>query len=250
LLLATGLGGLGTVAALAAGVRHPIALAVTWPAVAAIAAPVLALSLDARRRNQTRFWAGVFRALKGNRRQYAAYLIHAGFVCLALGVAGSSLGTRRHEAVLHEGETLSWAGRSIRLAGLAQHAFCDKVVVEARLEVSQGDACCTLLPAQHLYRLQNEWTTEVAIHSTWTGDFYAILHGGEGLAKASFTFVENPMMRWIWLGGWVAGFGALVGLLPSGRRAPERSVIAGPHWAAPATRTGKTASSGHHVSHP
>ena len=55
----------------------------------------------------------------------------------------------------------------------------------------------------------------MAIHSTWGGDFYTILHGGEGASRVSFTFAENPMMRWLWLSGWVAGAGALVGLWPA-----------------------------------
>ena len=53
--------------------------------------------------------------------------------------------------------------------------------MQAELEVTaDGAAPYTLLPAQEYYFLQNQWSTEVAIHSTWSGDFYTILHSGEG----------------------------------------------------------------------
>ena len=58
-----------------------------------------------------------------------------------------------------------------------------------------------LKPARHFHLLQNQWTTEVAIDSTWSGDFYTILHAGLGEGRVLVTLIENPMMRWLWLGG-------------------------------------------------
>jgi cytochrome c-type biogenesis protein CcmF len=153
-------------------------------------------------------------------RKYAGCFIHLGIVCLAVGVAGSSLGARQREVVMGEGQTIEWAGRSIRCTRLIERELPDRLVTEADLEVSRpGAAAATLLPARHLHRLQNEWTTEVAIDSTWRGDFYAILDGEQGAGRASLTFIENPMIRWMWCGGWIAGMGAVVGLWPA-RRPP------------------------------
>jgi cytochrome c-type biogenesis protein CcmF len=209
-----------TVLALSLGVRNPIALAVTWLAASALTALVGALALDAAARGSGKPWLGLFRALRGSRREYSGFLIHAGFVCLAVGVTGSSLGTRREALVMRPGQTVQWAGRSIRFVELTQQELPDKLVGQARLEVSHGGgAPDTLLPAQHLHFLQGEWTTEVAIHSTWGGDLYTILQGGEEDGSVRLTFVENPLMRWIWLGGWLMGAGAVGGLWPAGRRA-------------------------------
>ena len=131
---------------------------------------------------------------------------------------------------MDEGETIQWAGRSIRFARLIRRDLPDKLAVEVQLEVSRPDARgTTLVPAQHLHRPENEWTTEVAIDSTWAEDFYTIVHGGEGPRQVRLTFVVNPMMRWIWLGGWIAGIGALCGLPLERRRAGEPSVIPATH---------------------
>ena len=129
-------------------------------------------------------------------------------------MTGSSLGTLRHELDMTEGETVRWADHSIRLAHVTRTDESDRLVVEAELAISpdHGEPY-TLRPAQHLHRLPNVWTTEAAIHPLWSGDFYTILHNGEG-TQAHFTFVVNPLLRWIWLGGWVIGFSVLMGLWP------------------------------------
>ena len=219
LFCSMGAGSTALAISLAFGIRHPIELAVHWLAFAAVIALVGALFVDARRRQLGGVLFGTLRALRDARRQYAGFLIHMGFVGLAVGVTGSSLGTREQEFVIREGETVQWAGRHIRLARLNQRQLPDKLVGEAELEISRdGRQIATLSPAQHFHLLQRDWTTEVAIHSTWAGDFYAILHSGEGQQSARMTFVENPMMRWLWFGGWVMGIGTLIRLWPAKRR--------------------------------
>jgi cytochrome c biogenesis factor len=69
-----------------------------------------------------------------------------------------------------------------------------------------------------LHLLQNEWTTEVAIHSTWGGDLYTVLNAGLGDGQIALTLVSNPMIRWIWFGGIWTTCSALVAIWPSRRR--------------------------------
>jgi cytochrome c-type biogenesis protein CcmF len=99
-------------------------------------------------------------------------------------------------------------------------------VAEAELEISRAEKrVATLRPAQHFHLLQGQWTTEVAVHSTWSGDLYTILHGGEGERSARLTLVENPLMRWLWLGGWIVGIGTVIRLWPArGRPAASRTL--------------------------
>ncbi len=205
------------------GVQHPLALAVAWLAAYSVAALVASLVLETWQRNAQRPWLGLLRTLVSNRRLYASFVIHLGFVCIAVGVTGSSLGSQRHELVMKPGEVTQWAGRSIRFQRLIERELPGKFVVEAELEISSdGKNPYYLLPAQHLHRLQDQWTTEVAIHSTWGSDFYTILHNGEGRDAVRLTLVENPLMRWMWLGGWVMVAGAGVRLWPSYRRSNQR----------------------------
>ncbi len=208
------------------GVGHPLALAVAWLAAFAVATLAASLVVESRRIDADRPWRGLARALVVNRRLYAGFVIHLGFVCIAIGVTGSSLGSQRHELVMKQGEVVQWAGHSIRFQRLIERELPDKFVAEAELEISgDGERPVYLRPAQHLHRLQNQWTTEVAIRSTWFGDLYTILHNGEGQDAVRLTLVDNPMMRWMWLGGWMMVAGAAVRLMPSRRRAVQHVAI-------------------------
>ena len=186
-----------------------IALAVSW-------------AMEARGRFSITACLDLLRALGNRRRMYAGYAMHLGLACFAVGVAGSSLGTQKHETTLRKGESIRWAGRDIRFVGVLQNHLAEKLVVQAELEVTaEGTTPYTLRPAQEYYFLQNQWNTVVAIHSTWSGDIYTILHSGEGQDRIWLTLVENPMMRWMWLAGWIAVAGAVPWFWPMGKRAAK-----------------------------
>ncbi|MHC4401489.1 MAG: heme lyase CcmF/NrfE family subunit [Planctomycetota bacterium] len=225
MLIASGVAGAAaTGLAFLFGVRHPIALAVTCLAALAVAAVVGAWILDAAQQGPAKPWLRLVTVLGGARRRYAGYLIHLGFVALAVGVTGSSLGSGRCELFINEGQTVEWAGRCIRFVGLVQRTLPDKTVVEARLDVSsRGSDSHTLLPAQHFHLSQRQWTTEVSVRSSWSGDLYVILRGAEENGGVNLLLIENPTMRWIWLGAWVMGTGAALGLWPAGRLRGRRS---------------------------
>jgi cytochrome c-type biogenesis protein CcmF len=193
------------------GIRHAVALAVTGLSVLAVCVTSIAFRFDAIRHGQGRFWRGVAPALQKHRRQYAAYAIHLAFACLVVGITGSSIGTRRHEVQLREGDIIEWAGWRIEYVQLIQRECDDKLIAEVELRVGRGNhPPVILMPARHFHLLQNQWTTEVAIHSSWSADFYSILHAGLGDGRVALTFVVNPLMRWIWGSGWLMAAGVIV----------------------------------------
>jgi cytochrome c-type biogenesis protein CcmF len=205
------------------GMQDPRALLVSMLIGAAPVALGAALLLDARRAAAGNVLMGLADALRNNRRSYAGFLIHLGFLMLAVGVTGSSLGSRRHEAVMNPGESLEWNGWRIRYLRPIQTETADKVVAQAELEISEAnDVSYRLRPARHFHLLQEQWTTEVDIHSSWAGDFYTILNSGEEDGTASLTFVSMPLMRWLWLGGCVSGLGAALTLCPPWRQQRQR----------------------------
>jgi len=174
-----------------------------------------------------------------HRRSYAGFLIHLGFGCMAIGIAGSSLGSRESDVSMIRGQTIEWEDRTIRYADLTQQDLRQKVVVAAQLEVNElAGANYTLQPAQILYRPQNQWGSKVAIHSTFGGDFYVIMHGGSLDKKIQLTLIDHPLMRWLWVGGWVGLVGVVIAMWPERqRRDPElgrplaHAVIPRPHFA-------------------
>jgi cytochrome c-type biogenesis protein CcmF len=120
---------------------------------------------------------------------------------------------------LAEGDVIRWGGRQIRYERLEQRELPDKLMAAAVLKITtKGAAPVELRPARHLHLLQNVWTTEAAIHSTWRGDFYTVLNAGLGDGRVALTLVHNPMIRWLWTGGIVATVSAIVAMWPSRRR--------------------------------
>jgi cytochrome c-type biogenesis protein CcmF len=247
--LAACVAGLGAALSFALGARHPLTVGLAGVGLGAAAALGARLVIDVQRRRPDRFLVRLAAAVRAGRRPYAGFVAHLGFACLALGVTGSSLGTMRAEFDLTEGDTLRWAGHSIHLVRLARTLEADKVVVEAELAVSsERGSTTTLRPAQHWHRLPGAWTTEAAIRSRWSGDLYTILQNGEG-SRAHFMFVFNPMMRCLWMGGWVIGLAALAGLWPEQPPRPSGRPPAGRGAFAPTGRArsmiGSVASSLH-----
>jgi cytochrome c biogenesis factor len=53
-----------------------------------------------------------------------------------------------------------------------------------------------------------------------------VLHAGLGDGRVVVTFVDNPMIGWIWGGGAVATVAALVAMWPASRRRVEIADLA------------------------
>jgi cytochrome c-type biogenesis protein CcmF len=224
----------GALAAVAAGRLHPLTAALVGVGAGALAALAARVILDADRRRPAPLGARLAGALRDGRRPYAGFLAHLGVCLLAIGVAGSSLGTRRAEFDLDAGASVRWEGSTVRFARLTRTERPDKLVVHADLEITgPRSGRLVLRPAQHYHRHQRLWTTEAAIARRWGGDLYAVVHHGEG-DRARFSLRSNPLMRLLWLGGWTMAAAAALALLPD-RRARRRAAPA-PHVAA-ATRT-------------
>jgi cytochrome c-type biogenesis protein CcmF len=200
------------------GLGHPLVLVVAGLGMLTVSTTLAGLLLDARRHDPVRTIRGVWMSLTIHRRQYAAYGIHLALACVATGISGSSLGSRQLDVQLDEGEVIQWAGRRIEYVQLVQREEADKLVAEVELRVSSGKGgSVTLMPARHFHLLQNQWTSEVAIHSTWAADFYTILHAGLGEGRVALTLIENPLMRWIWFGSCMAGAGVILAAWPDRR---------------------------------
>ncbi|MGO9109223.1 MAG: heme lyase CcmF/NrfE family subunit [Thermoguttaceae bacterium] len=213
------IGLLVALSALVCRVRSPIGLAVAGLAGTLLASTILAIAADSQAGQVRRPWLNLFSAFAWHRRSYAGFLIHLGFGCMAIGIAGSSLGSHETDLSMTRGETVEFEGRAIHYADLLQTDLRQKVVVAAQLEVNEPTgASYTLQPSQILYRPQNQWGSKVAIHSTFRGDFYVIMRGGSEAKKIHLTLIDHPLMRWLWVGGWIGLVGVVIALWPQRQR--------------------------------
>ena len=90
----------------------------------------------------------------------------------------------------------------------------DKLRHAALVELSRsGRRIAYLTPERNRHGSTNQWVTEVAIHSNLLEDVYLVLGGLEENGRASFQVLLNPLVIWIWIGGFVLLLGAVVAML-------------------------------------
>jgi cytochrome c-type biogenesis protein CcmF len=224
----TGAGLAAASVAFVLGVHSIVGLLVAALMTALISATLLTFSVDVVRSTGNSFPGRLKAVLRARRRSYGGLLVHLGFGCMAVGIAGSSLGSRETDISMNRGQTIEWEGRTIRYADLLERDLKQKLVVAARLEVTESNGTrYALLPAQHLFRPQNQWGTKVAIRSTFAGDVYVILHGGSEAKKIHLTLIDHPLIRWLWLGGWIGLLGVVIAAWPERRSADSSESTAG-----------------------
>lgn len=152
-----------------------------------------------------------------NKRRYGGYVVHVGIVLMAIGITGSGVFQREAEATLRPGETVDIGGYRMQFEGLDMFAARGVDVVSASLVAFDGDrARFRMVPQRHFHPRQDNPTTEVAIWSGLRHDLYVVLAGwnNDESGLATFKIYLNPLVKWIWIGGFVLLLGTLICLIP------------------------------------
>ena len=170
---------------------------------------------------------GGARRLARRRRAIAGDVVHLGVAVLAAGVAASSAWTVVGEATVAVGQSLSVPGAQVRLLGVDQKADGVRTTAQARVAVVRdGTPVSAERPALAYYIGRDTTVTLPAIASSWREDVYVTMLGaGQDGRSATLRLAVNPLVGWIWAGGGLMVFGAVLAAIPAGRRrrlAPQR----------------------------
>ena len=175
----------------------------------------------ARRAAHGESWpVAVYRLVVGNRRRYGGYVAHIGVFLVALGIAASSTLRTEREGTVKPGETLAIAGHTVRLEGLWAREEKQRSVVGATLSVLDGTRVRGKMePRMNFYPMSQDPVPTPAVRSGFFGDLYVNLmafrpDGGTATLKA----IYEPLVPWIWFGGGVVVFGAILCAWPMTRR--------------------------------
>jgi len=163
------------------------------------------------------FWT----LMRKNQRRYGGYVVHLGVVFILIGIAGSAFNQERlanvapGESVRMDGYRLEYrTARAIR----AQHFGG----AEARIALYRGDRpLATMTPQKRLYWLEQQPASIPAIWSTPLEDLYVTLNAIEPDGSATFKIHINPLVNWIWLGGFTFVLGTLFIMWPHPERRHE-----------------------------
>ena len=107
---------------------------------------------------------------------------------------------------------------TLKFESLSNYPTANKQTVAATLTLlKEGHEVGILVPEKSLYKGQDQPTTDVAIHSSFKEDVYAILAGYDK-ETATFKILVNPLVSWLWAGGLLMAFGTGIAMLPERRR--------------------------------
>ncbi len=177
--------------------------------------------------------------IRKNRRRWGGYIVHVGVVVIFMGFAGAAYDqeVRQH---LEPGQTATIQSPfghtySLRYEGLStadDRSHMAQWIATFSVE-RDGEPLGFMNTERRFYYAQGQPVTEVGIRSTFTEDLYIILASldervGSGADPrfhgATFQFLVNPLVPWIWYGGLILALGTLVALWPGagvpGQRRP------------------------------
>lgn len=158
-----------------------------------------------------------FRLIDGNHRRYGGQLVHMGILLVVIGVTGSSVFSTNQTFQLTPGHSTDFAGFKLSLNSIAQSRGANYMMTEANLTATDANGgSMTLKPQRRVYDKWEEQTSSVvAIGSNWKRDLYLNLAGwDEGGENVAIQAIVNPLVNWIWAGGWVLAIGAVICLIP------------------------------------
>jgi cytochrome c-type biogenesis protein CcmF len=214
-------GFVATIAAL--GTSAPVYPVVFWSLGAFVTGTVVQeywRAIGARMRNAGESLPTAFATLlRKNQRRYGGYVVHMGVVLILVGISGAAFNEERLENVkpgqsvsLEDGTKLEY----LTAKALPKQHYGGAV---ARIAVFRDDEpLAVMAPERRMYWLEQQPASIPSIRSTLREDLYVILTALEPDGSATLKIHRNPLVNWIWIGGYTFLFGALLVLWPY----PER----------------------------
>ncbi|HYT64480.1 MAG TPA: heme lyase CcmF/NrfE family subunit, partial [Gemmatimonadales bacterium] len=169
----------------------------------------------------------VVQLLARNRRRYGGYVVHVAIVLLFVAFAGMAFKTET-QATLRPGESVTLKSPyghvyTFTHVSVSQYNALNREITAALVDVRRDGKQIGRLRTekrQHVDALGRptfEPSTEVGIKSGLREDLYVVLGGlVNGTEQAVYRFTINPLVWWVWFGGFVLVIGGLIVLWPGG----------------------------------
>jgi cytochrome c-type biogenesis protein CcmF len=192
--------------------------------VAATIALDFARAARARRRTGDGWLDATWGLARRQNRRYGGFVVHLGILVIALGVAGSQAWSTQTEVTLNRGESLDWAGYTIRFDSLRAAEESNHFKVTGTFAVSDRNGPFTVLtPAKKFYPQEQTPIAAVDYRLGFLEDLYLVL--GDFARDGSHVTVKiqiNRMVSWLWIGGAILTLGAALAIVPERRRSAAR----------------------------
>ncbi len=168
------------------------------------------------------FHIALMKIISKNRSRYGGYIVHLGIVLMFVGFTGHAF-DREKEFSLQVGQVDHVAGYEFELLNLTESERPNHYAWISELKVTdhQGAFITNLYPEKRVYFHRNpdinrrQPHSELDIYSTLNKDIYSIFSSIDNENKIAFLKIMiNPLVRWVWVGGYILVFGTLIALWP------------------------------------
>ena len=172
------------------------------------------------------FFISLWQLISRNRRRYGGYIVHLGIVFMAVGIIGVEMFQTETQGTLAIEERMSLEDYSLVYKDLTEYPENDgRFVTKATLDVYKNNKLIgELEPRRDYYNISQQRMTIPDVYSTLEGDLYVLLIDWKpvGPQQATFKVYLNPLINWIWIGGFLFILGTLVATWPDQR---DRHII-------------------------
>jgi cytochrome c-type biogenesis protein CcmF len=184
----------------------------------------------ARMKHGQNAWVAFSGLMARNRRRYGGYWIHLGVIIMAFGIIGVEVFQKETQIQLAVGETASLGQYEMQFLGATRYPGPDDLLItEATVDVyDNGKYVGQLKPRTEFYTRTQQPMTIPSARSTITEDFYVLMVNWEPATadQATFRIYLNPLINWVWAGGFIFILGTLIAGWPD--VAVKRTVVKRP----------------------
>jgi cytochrome c-type biogenesis protein CcmF len=165
-----------------------------------------------------------------NRRRYGGYVIHLGIVVMGMGIVSFYNFQTQTQKTISAGQSMTLGDYQVEYKTLERYVATDgrQVARVNAVVYRDGRQVALLSPRVDAYP-DGERMTIPSTYTTPAGDdFYVLLVSWEqvNLSSATIKIYNNPLVNWVWSGGFVFIFGTLIAAWPD--YSDERRAVIAP----------------------
>ena len=181
-----------------------------------------------RHKHGEAYLVALFMLINRYRQRYGGYIVHLGFVLLAVGVIGSNFFQSQKDAVLRPGQSISVAGYQFIYLGNIDEKYSNVEIVTAELQIwHDGQLQQYIYPAREFYpNFENQPTSQISITTYNLIDLYVFLASWDGLSQSTIRVFINPLVTLVWLGGVLMLTGGIICWWPERRKRRKQTIPA------------------------
>lgn len=150
-----------------------------------------------------------------NGRRYGGYIIHLAIVAIYAGIAGTAFNQETQRA-LRPGQAMDIGHYTLVYVDQKNTSRATYAGLQLRMDIyDQGRFVGAFGPEKRFYFREDQPTTEVAILATPLEDLYIFPVSVEDSGMAVVKVHLNPMVSWLWFGGFLLTFGSVIAMWPT-----------------------------------